>query len=91
MKTRKHTCIFDEEIYFALKELGIYYEFYLVSKVSGSVIRKVNMFNVPCSTFHDEYYTFSYKRDGEIKKIRVDTIGNSNNILYNVYIGWGSR
>lgn len=91
MKTRKHTCIFDEEIYFALKELGIYYEFYLVSKVSGSVIRKVSIFKVPCTFNDDECYTFSYKRDGEIKKIRVDTIGNSNNILYNIYIGWGSR
>jgi len=93
MKTRKHVCIFDEDIYFALKELGIYYEFYLASKISGDIIRKVSMFKVPCYSIglEDECYTFSYKRGGEIRKIRVDTIGNSNNIKYNVYIGWGSR
>ena len=91
MKTRKHICIFDEDIYIALKELGIYYEFYLVNKVSGSVIRKVSIFKVPNTFDDDEYYTFSYKRDGETRKIRVDTIGNSNNINYNIYIGWGSR
>jgi len=65
---RKHICIFDEDIYLALKELGIYYEFYLVSKVSGEIVRKVSMFKVPTVYDDDDCYTFSYKRDREIKK-----------------------
>ena len=88
---KKYIRLFDEDLFLSLQEIGADYEFYLALKIDNTIVRRVNLSSIP-DPFDDEYlYTFSYRRDGEEKTIKVDVVGETRNLKYSVLIGWGSR
>ena len=89
-RRKKYIRLFDEDLFLSLQEIGANYEFYLALKIDNTIIRRVDLYSIP-SPFDTEYlYTFSYRRDGEEKTIKVDVVGETRNLKYSILIGWGT-
>lgn len=90
-RRKKYIRLFDEDLFLALQEIGADCEFYLALKIDNTIIRRVNLYSIPDPFDTEYFYTFSYRRDGEVKTIKVDVIGETRNLKYSVLIGWGTH